>query len=59
MPIILASYSGDRNQEDHSLKPVKANTFRPYLKKKEKKNPTQNRAGRVAHMVECLPCKLM
>jgi hypothetical protein len=37
MPIILASYSGDRNQEDHSLKPVKANTFRPYLKKKEKK----------------------
>jgi hypothetical protein len=47
MPIILASYSGDRNQEDHSLKPVKANTFRPYLKKKEKKNPTQNRAGRV------------
>jgi hypothetical protein len=27
------SYSGGRDQEDHSLKPAQANSSRPYLKK--------------------------
>jgi hypothetical protein len=42
------SYSGGRDQEDHSLKPIWANSLRPYL---EKKSPSQKRAGGVAQDV--------
>jgi hypothetical protein len=40
--LLLPSYSGSRDQEDHSLKPFRAN--RPYLEKKK----SQKRAGEVA-----------
>jgi hypothetical protein len=47
------TYSGDSNQEDHSLKPAQANSSQdPILK-----NPSPNRAGRVTQVVECLPSK--
>jgi hypothetical protein len=50
MLVILAAHacnssnSGDRDQEDHGLKPAWANGYtRPYLK-----NPSEKRAGGVA-----------
>jgi hypothetical protein len=34
MPVILAIYSGGRDQEDQDLRPAMANSFvRPYLQK--------------------------
>jgi hypothetical protein len=38
------SYSGDRDQEDHSLKPTQAKFSRPYLEKTQHKK----RAGGIA-----------
>jgi hypothetical protein len=41
------SYSGGRDQEDHGLKPAGANSSRDPISK----NPSQKRAGAVAHSV--------
>jgi hypothetical protein len=49
-----SSYSGSRDQEDHSSKPTPGKQFMtPYLKKTHHKN----RAGGVAPVVEWLPSK--
>jgi hypothetical protein len=45
------SYSGGRDQEDHSLRPAQANSSRPYLKN------TQHKKGRMAQVIEHLPSK--
>jgi hypothetical protein len=46
------SYSGGRDQEDHSSKPAQVNNLWD-----SRKYPTQNRAGGVDQVVECLPRK--
>jgi hypothetical protein len=51
--VILVTLEG-RDQEDCISKPAQANSSQdPILKK----NPTQNRAGGVDHVVECLSSK--
>jgi hypothetical protein len=46
------SYSGGRDQEDHSLKPALANSSETLSqKKKKKKNSTQKRAGCLASVM--------
>jgi hypothetical protein len=45
------SYSGGRDQEDHSSKPDKANSLQDPISKKKKKNPSQKRADGVAQSV--------
>jgi hypothetical protein len=49
-------HSGGKDQEDRGSKPARGNTLRnPILG--EKKNKPQNRAGRLAHVVEHLHSK--
>jgi hypothetical protein len=47
------SYSGGRDQEDHGSK----SAGQTVCKTLSQNYPTQNRAGRVAQVVECLPGK--
>jgi hypothetical protein len=46
------SYSGGKDQEDHSLRPGKI-----VHKTQSQKHLTQNRADRVAQVIECLLSK--
>jgi hypothetical protein len=47
------SYSGGRDQEDHSLKPVPGKEFlRPYLEKNLSQKKKKKRAGGVAQVVK-------
>jgi hypothetical protein len=52
MPIILTTQKP--YQEDLGSRPAEATKARSYLKKE---NSTQNKAGGVAQVVECLPSK--
>jgi hypothetical protein len=48
------SYSGGRDQEDHSSKPAQANSFGDPI---SQRNPSQKRASGVAQVIEFLPSK--
>jgi hypothetical protein len=47
------SYSGGRDQEDHCLKPARANSWRPFFEKTQHKKG----AGGVTQAIERLPSK--